>query len=282
MGLVPRHLKICLIAVLAVLGAIVIFRWAAHTPSTPPPSPPTAPPGTTRRGAGTYTFEVLNTYPHDSLAFTQGLAIENGILYEGTGLRGHSTLRKVDLKTGQIISTHQLADHLFGEGITLCEDKIIQLTYTSNVGFVYDKTSFELVREFGYPMQGWGITYDGRHLIISDGSSILHFVDPETFRESHRIAVSDDRGAVEGLNELECVEGEIYANVLPTDRIAIISPRTGQVTGWIDLGGLLSREDGRDPGSILNGIAYDVKSDRLFVTGKLWPRIFEIELIPHP
>jgi len=227
-----------------------------------------------------YTYKVINIYPHDRNAFTQGLVYEHGFLYEGTGLRGYSTLRRVELETGNILKTHQIADQLFGEGITIYENKIIQLTWQSNIGFVYDKESFELLQEFNYPTEGWGITYDGKRLIMSDGTSTLYFLDPETFNEIGRITVSDDDGQVSRLNELEYVNGEIYANVWLTDYIARISADTGHVVGWIDLKGLLSPEDAGEAVNVLNGIAYDVQNDRLFVTGKLWPKVLEIVLIP--
>lgn len=226
-----------------------------------------------------YTYKVVKTYPHDRKAFTQGLVFENGILYEGTGLRGQSTLRKVELSTGDVLQRIELPARFFGEGVTIYGDKIIQLTWQSNVGFVYDKESFELLQEFSYPTEGWGITHDGQRLIMSDGSSTLHFLDPETFDEIGQISVRDNDGPVTRLNELEYVQGEVYANVWQTDRIARIASDTGQVTGWIELEGLLSAEDRMERVDVLNGIAYDTSNDRLFVTGKWWPKLFEIELI---
>lgn len=227
----------------------------------------------------TYTYQVVNSYPHDRNAYTQGLVFENGVLYEGTGIYGRSTLRRVDLETGNILQIHRLPDYYFGEGVTTYGNKIIQLTYRGNVGFVYDKNSFEVLGEFYYSTEGWGITHDGKRLIMSDGTSTLYFLHPETFEEIGRIEVSDNDAPVTGLNELEYVQGEIYANVWLTDRIARIDPETGQVMGWIDLRGLLQPEDYSEPVDVLNGIAYDAKNERLFVTGKLWPRLFEIELV---
>lgn len=227
-----------------------------------------------------YTYKVVNAYPHDRNAFTQGLVFENGVLYEGTGLRGRSTLRRVELETGDILQVRELPAQFFGEGITIYGDKIIQLTWQSNVGFVYDRDSFEVLQEFHYPTEGWGITHDGKRFIMSDGTSTLHFLDLETLEEVGRIEVHDNHEPVTRLNELEYVRGEIYANVWQTDRIARISPQTGQVIGWIELKGLLSAADRSEPVDVLNGIAYDAKNDRLFVTGKLWPRLFEIELVP--
>ncbi len=226
-----------------------------------------------------YEYRVVNTYPHDRNAFTQGLAFENGALYEGTGLQGHSTLRRVELVSGDVLQKHKLPDQLFGEGVTIFGERIFQLTWESGVGFVYDRSSFELLEEFRYPTEGWGITHDRKHLIMSDGTSILRFWDPGTFEEIGRIEVYGEDGPVTRLNELECVQGEIYANVWQTDHIARIAPDTGEVIGWIDLAGILSPEDHSEPVDVLNGIAYDADTDRLFVTGKLWPQLFEIELL---
>ena len=184
------------------------------------------------------------------------------------------------LETGDILQIRELPVQLFGEGVTIHGNKIVQLTWQSNIGFVYDKTSFELLQEFRYPTEGWGITHDGKRLIMSDGTSTLHFLDPATLEEIGRIEVRDKDGPVTRLNELEYVQGEIYANVWQTDRIARIAPDTGDVIGWIELAGLLSPEDHAVPVGVLNGIAYDAENDRLFITGKLWPWIFEIELIP--
>ena len=227
----------------------------------------------------TYTYKVINTYPHDRNAYTQGLVFEKGVLYEGTGLLGRSTLRRVDLETGKTLQIHELPDYYFGEGITIYGNRLIQLTYRSNVGFVYDKNSFEVLKEFRYPTEGWGITHDGKQLIMSDGTSTLYFLHPETFEEIGRIEVRDSGAPVTRLNELEYIQGEIFANVWLTDSIARIDPKTGQVTGWIDLRGLLPQEDYIEPVDVLNGIAYDAENNRLFVTGKLWPRLFEIELV---
>ncbi|MBC8263222.1 MAG: glutaminyl-peptide cyclotransferase [Anaerolineales bacterium] len=249
--------------------------------SIPAPKPtPTATATTPTPTARTFTYKVVNVYPHDRDAFTQGLVFESGALYEGTGLRGRSSLRRVELETGHVLQMRKLPDQLFGEGITVFGERIVQLTWQSGVGFVYDKSSFELLEEFRYPTEGWGITHNGKHLIMSDGTSTLRFLDPETFEEIGRIEVYDQDGPVTRLNELEHVQGEIYANVWQTARIARIAPDTGEVIGWIELAGLLSPEDRAEPVGVLNGIAYDAENDRLFVTGKLWPRLFEIGLIP--
>jgi glutamine cyclotransferase len=229
-----------------------------------------------------YTYRIVHSYPHDREAFTQGLVFEDGYLYEGTGIRGQSSLRKVDLETGDIMKLLRLPSHLFGEGITIVDDRIIQLTWKARVGFVYDKASFDFLKVFHYPTEGWGITYSKTHLIMSDGSSTLHFLDPHTFKKVGDIHVHDANGPVERLNELEYIEGEIYANVWKTDLIAKIIPQTGEVSAWIDLEGLLGAQDPVFPLDVLNGIAYDEREKRLFVTGKLWPRLFEIELISAP
>lgn len=227
-----------------------------------------------------WNYQVVNSFPHDTEAFTQGLIFEDGVLYEGTGLPGHSELRKVELETGKVLQNYKLPAEFFGEGITIYGDKIIQLTYQSNAGFVYDKGTFELVRQFNYPTEGWGITHDGKHLIMSDGTPMLYFLDPETFKQVHKIMVFEHDEAVWGLNELEYVEGQIYANVWPTERIARIEPETGHVVGWIDLEGLLTQQDKTGREDVLNGIAYDPTSGHLFVTGKFWSKLFEIKLFP--
>lgn len=223
------------------------------------------------------TYKIIQVYSHDRGAFSQGLVFKDGFLYESTGINGRSTLRKVDLKTGKILQIRTLPAQFFAEGITIFGNKIIQLTWKSKVGFVYNQESFNLLQTFHYSTEGWGITNDGKRLIMSDGSSKLYFLDPETFVEIGRIEVHDKDGPVDSLNELEYIQGEIFANVWPTDRIARISPQTGQIIGWIDLSGILSLERRVD---VLNGIAYDANNDRIFVTGKWWPKLFEIELIP--
>lgn len=225
-----------------------------------------------------YGYIVANVFRHDRRAFTQGLVFENGVLYEGTGLYGESTLRRVELETGDVLQQYDLPDRFFGEGLAIYGDRIIQLTWQAHVGFVYDKDSFELLQEFGYPTEGWGLTHDGERLIMSDGSSTLYFLDPATYEEIGRIQVRDEDGPVTRLNELEYIQGEVYANVWPTERIARVSPQTGRVIGWIDLTGILAPEDRNAPIDVLNGIAYDAENDRLFVTGKWWPKLYEIEL----
>jgi len=227
-----------------------------------------------------YTYKIIHRYPHDPGAFTQGLEYEDGFLYESTGLYRYSTLRKVDLETGEVVKILRLPDEYFGEGITIFNGQIYQLTWLSKRGFVYDLGTFALRREFQYPTEGWGITHDGQRLIMSDGSSTLYFRDPETFEETGRVTVRDATSPIARLNELEYVRGEIFANIWETDFIIRISPENGKVTGWIDLNGLLPPEDLDDTVDVLNGIAYDEANGRLFVTGKFWPALFEIELVP--
>jgi glutaminyl-peptide cyclotransferase len=226
-------------------------------------------------------YQIINTYPHDPSAFTQGLVYVDGHLYESTGREGHSSIRMVDLSTGWVLKEYDLTPDYFGEGLTDWGNNLIQLTWTSGVAFEYDRSTFTLRRTFHYAGEGWGLTHDSTALIMSDGSPNLRFLDPNSFREIRRLTVRDDKGPVQNLNELEYVHGEIYANIWHSDRIARISPRTGRVLGWIDLTGLLKPGDVSDPEAVLNGIAYDAKDDRLFVTGKLWPKLFEVKIVHH-
>jgi len=225
-----------------------------------------------------YTYNVVKEYPHDPNAFTQGLIFDSGVLYESTGLYNGSTLRRVELETGRILQIHVLPDQLFGEGITIINDKIIQLTWRSNKGFVYDKISLDVLQEFDYPTEGWGITHNGTHLIMSDGTATLYFLDPVNFEKVGQVEVYAD-GPVTNLNELEYIHGEVFANIWQEDFIARIDPRTGRVSGWIDLSAIRDFES-EDANDVLNGIAYDEKEDRLFVTGKRWPLLFEIDIVP--
>jgi glutamine cyclotransferase len=232
-----------------------------------------------------YGYTVVRSYPHDPQAFTQGLEYVDGVLYEGTGLNGQSGIRKVRLATGEVLQVQPLDIRHFGEGITVWKNRIIQLTWQSGLGFVYDRQSFQQVRTFQYAGEGWGLTHDGTRLIMSDGSASgsLRFLDPDTLKQTGTLVVRDGGTPVAHLNELEYVKGEIYANVWQTERVALIAPKTGRVTGWADLRGLLDPREAADVerrGGVLNGIAYDAAGDRLFVTGKLWPRVFEIRLTP--
>jgi len=238
--------------------------------------------GCSKRATGVpvnYGYKVVKVCPHDKDAFTQGLVFEDGILYEGTGGRGHSVLRKVELETGRVLVNKAIEPSLFGEGITVFGDKIIQLTLDAGRGFVYDKGTFARVGEFSYPTKGWGLTHDGTNLIMSDGSAMLYKLDPQTYERVGQIHVTSQGAEITGLNELEYIDGEIYANIWLTDRIVRISPESGLVTGWIDLTGLLPVAERRSRDNVLNGIAYDAKGGRLFVTGKRWSKLFEIKLV---
>ena len=227
-----------------------------------------------------YSFKVIRVFPHDPTAFTQGLSYRDGFLYEGTGLEGHSSLRKVRLETGEVVQRVDLASEFFGEGITMLKNEIVQLTWHSQTGFVYNVSDFRLLRRFSYPGEGWGLATNGREIFMSDGTNEIRILDGATLQEKRRLKVHDGSMPIDQLNELEFVEGEIFANVWQTDRIARISPQSGKVTGWIDLKGILSPMYQLESGAVLNGIAYDPTGKRLFVTGKLWPRIFEIQLVP--
>jgi glutaminyl-peptide cyclotransferase len=226
-------------------------------------------------------FRVVHAYPHDSQAFTQGLVFVKGHLYESTGLNGQSTLREDDLDTGRVLRQVNVPSQYFAEGLTNWGDTLIQLTWKAHVAFVYDRATFHLLRTFHYPWEGWGLTQDGKHLILSDGSETIHFLNPDTFAEVRSIRVTDHGAPVKELNELEYIHGQIYANVWMTDKIVCISPETGKVLGWINLAGLLPAIELRSNDAVLNGIAYDAAHNRLFVTGKLWPRLFEIQVVPR-
>ena len=227
-----------------------------------------------------YGYRVVKSYPHDRNAFTQGLEYRDGFLYEGTGIVGRSSLRKVNLDTGQVLQRFDIPRPFFGEGITVLNQRVFQLTWRSQTGFIYDKSSFRLMGSFNYSGEGWGMTNDGKQVYMSDGSAQIRVLDPAALKEVRRITVKDSFRDVMELNELEFVRGELLANVWHTDRIARISPADGKVLGWIDLSGILSKADRSEAEAVLNGIAYDAAGDRLFVTGKLWPKIFEIQLLP--
>ncbi len=262
-----RHGVLCLLSLLGAAAAVLAF----------PPDPVES--ASAPAAAPVYTYRVVRVYPHDPRAFTQGLAYADGCLFEGTGWEGASSLRLVELHTGRILQERRLDSRYFGEGITVWKDRIIQLTWRSRTGFVYDRSTFRLLGDFRYGHEGWGITHDGRRLIVSDGTEVLRFYNPGKLKETGRLHVRDEYGSpVAGLNELEFVKGLIYANIWPTDTIAMIDPQTGRVKGRLDLGGLLPAAARRDS-DVLNGIAYDAAQDRLFVTGKYWPYLFEIRIV---
>ncbi len=228
-----------------------------------------------------YTFRVVHVFPHDAQAFTQGLEYHDGSLFEGTGLNGRSTLRREDLESGHVLQEISLSDRYFGEGITVLRQRIFQITWQSHAGFVYSRSTFRLLKNFSYPGEGWGLANDGHVLYMSDGTDQIRILDPVSLAEQRRITVHDGGHEYNELNELECVRGEIYANVWQTDQILRISPRDGTVTGIVDLHGLLTQQERESGADVLNGIAYDAAKDRLLVTGKLWPKIFEIKLVPQ-
>ena len=264
----------------------ICFLWAcagSGDQEKAAPVQPAAAAGPAKR----YSYRIVQIYAHDPTAFTQGFYWEDGLLYEGTGggaaypRIGLSTLSRWELDSGRLLQRLELPGEFFGEGITVFGDRLIQLTWKGQVGFIYAKEDLELLGQFNYPTQGWGLTHDGERLIMSDGSAALYFLDPDTFEPRGQIEVRDGGRPISQLNELEYIEGEVYANIWQTDRIARIDPVSGRVVGWIDLSGLLSAAE-EQRADVLNGIAYDPEARRLFVTGKWWPKFFEIELVPAP
>lgn len=261
---------------LALIGSVAFFVF---WPETSPPEPPAAVTETPASSPARYRYSVANTYPHDPRAFTQGLVFRDGVLFESTGLHGESSLRKVRLETGEVLQRIDVDKQYFAEGLVDWNNSLIQLTWQSNVGFVYDLETFQSRRNFRYTGEGWGLTRDATRLIMSDGSSTLRFLDPESLAEVGRLAVTGRGFAVSRLNELEMVRGEIYANVWQTDEVVVISPQTGHVTARIDFSGLRARLGPSREIDVLNGLAYDGAGDRLFVTGKLWPQLFEVRIL---
>ncbi len=254
-----------LLSVVALGAAIYLFMLkAADAPSKVP----------------VYGYQIVHVYPHDRGAFTEGLEYRDGFLYESTGLNRRSSLRKVKLETGEVVQKIPLADQYFGEGIAILGDQIVQLTYQTQVGFVYGLKDFHLIRQFRYPGEGWSLTHTASTVYMDDGTSEIRLWDPKTLAERRRIKVHDGTRPVINLNELEYVEGELYANIWQTDRIARISPVTGAVTGWIDMSGLLGPMSRNGSEDVLNGIAYDSVKKRLFVTGKFWPNLYEVKIVP--
>jgi glutamine cyclotransferase len=228
-------------------------------------------------GAPTWRHEVLRSFPHDPDAFTQGLLVRDGYFYESTGHKGRSSLRKVEIETGKVVQRVSVGPQYFAEGLAAWGARLVQLTWDTNIGFVYDRATFKPLRTFTYKGEGWGIADDGSRLVMSDGTATLRFLNPDTLAEVRRVRVLDGPTAIDRLNELEVVHGQIFANVWLTGRIAVIAPDSGRVVAWLDLTGLLPAQ--ADPNAVLNGIAYDATRDRLFVTGKLWPRMFEIRIL---
>lgn len=239
--------------------------------------------GAAQAAVPVYGFVVKNTYPHDPKAFTQGLFFRDGHLYETTGRTGSSSLRKVDVKSGKVLRQADMPPEVFGEGSTQVGNDIVALTWTSQVGYVFDSKTFKLKQTFKYVGEGWGLASDAKQVYMSDGSSFIRILEPKTMKELRRIQVTHQGKPISHLNELEMVEGELFSNVWGTDLILRIDPATGKVTGVIDLEGLLppAQRGTPDPDAVLNGIAWDARGKRLFVTGKLWPRLYEIELVPR-
>jgi glutamine cyclotransferase len=263
----PLVIAALLIVIMLVLGASILVFLNSNKSSA--------------NSAGThYTYTIVGTYPHDPNAFTEGLVYSDGFLYESTGLDGGSSLRRVNLTTGNVLQEVMLPTQDFGEGIAIVNNTIIQLTWQSHIGFIYDKNTFAVLGNFTYPTEGWGLTFDGEQLIMSDGSDNLYFLNPTTFQRIGQIQVHDGNTSVVNINELEYINGDVYANIWQTNTIVIINPETGQVKAWIDLTGLPGANNS-NPGAVLNGIAYDQKNDRLFVTGKDWPNLFQINLTPQ-
>jgi glutaminyl-peptide cyclotransferase len=250
------------------------------SPTQSPNSTPTLSPTQTPSNSPTlYTYNIIQTYPHDPNAFTEGLVFDNGYLYESTG--ESSSLRRVDLTSGNELKEVNLPAEYFGEGLTIVNDTLIQLTWQNHIGFIYDKATLSLIGNFSYSTEGWGLTYDGNHLIMSDGTSNLYFLDPTTFQRIGQVSVHDGNTSVTNINELEYVNGDVYANIWMQQKIAIINPQTGQVKGWIDLSYLYQTNNPTNiPDNVLNGIAYDAQTNRLFVTGKDWPNLYQITITP--
>ncbi|MDE2883305.1 MAG: glutaminyl-peptide cyclotransferase [Acidobacteriota bacterium] len=273
-----------LVLLLAACGDSQGSPASAASPPAPAPAPAPSPepsPLPEPTPPEVFGYRVVQEFPHDPRAFTQGLFFHDGFLYESTGLRGESTLRRVDLETGEVLEQRELLPQFFGEGAALAGDFIFQLTWEAEVGFVYTREPFRLVREFRYSGEGWGLTFDGEHLVMSNGTDELRFLDPDTLRQVRTLEVTADGEALPLLNELEWIEGEIWANIWTQDRIARIRPDTGEVTAFVDLTGILPGALRREYPEldVLNGIAWDPENGRIFVTGKKWPTLFEIELV---
>jgi glutamine cyclotransferase len=271
----PLTIAVVVIILLAMVGfvALGMFGTGQKSPSENMSS------STSSSGAAKKVeWEIVNSYPHDPEAFLQGLVWYDNGFYEGTGLYGQSSLRRVEFPSGKVLKKIDIAKEFFGEGIAVVNNHIIQLTWQSHKGFVYDRETFTKISEFTYPTEGWGLTYDGKNLILSDGSSSLFFLDPETFQTVRKLDVTMNGTPLPRLNELEYIDGEIWSNVWQTDRIVRINPTSGQVTSFLDMTGILTRQNRTGNEDVLNGIAYDAQQKRIFISGKQWPKIFEIKL----
>jgi glutaminyl-peptide cyclotransferase len=270
-----RSNRLLLIAITALAILIAVFGVTRLTSKAPEPARSTDnKPAQAQRAS----YEVVASFPHDPKAFLQGLVWHDGGFYESTGRYGESSLRRVEFPSGKVIKQVNLAPDLFGEGLALVDNRLIQLTWTTKRGFVYDRETFQVIREFTYPTEGWGLTYDGKDLIMSDGSDQLTYLDAQNFQTVRKLRVTRDGRPVTNINELEFIEGEIWANVWHQDVILRIDPATGQVTSFLDMREIIRPEMVRDPEAVLNGIAYDPQGKRIFISGKLWPAIFEIRL----
>jgi len=283
-----RYLAVSIFVLAVLTVGFLAFSLSGLTPfndSSPTPRPtqttePTSSPTTSPTpqpiiSSVIYTYEIIRVYPHDTNAFTQGLAFDNGILYESTGQL--SSLRRIDLESGVVEQEVILPAEFFGEGLTVVNDSLIQLTWQNHIGFIYDKVTFDLRGNFTYSTEGWGLTYNGSKLIMSDGTSNLYFLDPTTFQKTGQVSVHDGNTSITNINELEYVNGDVYANIWLQQEIAIINPQNGQIKGWIDLSGIYQSND---PNAVLNGIAYDSQTDRLYITGKDWPKLYQITITP--
>ena len=267
------------LALLLLVGSSLAVACGASSSTPPEPQAHAATPAPAGPVVERYGYEIVRSHPHDPAAFTQGLTIADGQLFEGTGLHGQSSLRRVDLTTGAALQQIALDGRYFGEGVAVVGDRIIQLTYHTGVGFVYDRKTFAKQREFTYSGEGWGLTYDGQRLIMSDGSDTLRFRNPETMAEVGRVRVRDGDRAIDRINEMEYVDGAIYGNIWQEDRIARIDPKTGVVTAWIDMSNLLTATERSRGVDVLNGIAHDPKTGHFLITGKLWPWVFEVKFV---
>lgn len=276
-----RHSFLPLILCVACLTLPGCNKAPSSAASNPlPATPPAQGANAVRTATPVYSYDVVSVLPHDPRAFTQGLVFLDGLFLESTGLNGESTLRRVDLKSGRVLQQIEVSPQYFAEGLALLGNRLFQLTWQNHKAFVYDLESFQLQREFTYEGEGWGLTTDGQWLILSDGTAEIRFLDPTTFEVKRRFRVEFNARPLERLNELEYVKGEIFANLWGADYVARIDPATGRVLGMIDFSGLLSPQDRAPNTDVLNGIAYDAKADRLFVTGKRWPKLFEVRLKP--
>lgn len=276
----PSRAVITAIALVVAVGAVLLVLALMRSDPTSQPAsaisnqPSPLPDGRALQAS----YEVVNSYPHDPTSFTQGLLWKNGGFYESTGMYDHSKLRRLEFPSGKVLKEIKLDPEIFAEGLALVDSRLIQLTWKSHRGFVYDVETFRLLQEFAYDTEGWGLTYDGKNLILSDGSSDLFYFDPQTLKPIKKLPVRMNGQPVLELNELEFIEGEIWANVWQTDLILRIDPSTGHVTSFLNLKGILAPSDRKGTEDVLNGIAYDGDQKHIFVTGKLWPRIFEIRL----